>query len=715
MAVIQKLRNSGAVVIVIVVALVLFVVGDILTGNKSGIGSDDRDVAGLVYDEKIRERDVSPIAEEIYKRESENNKDFKYDEPMRKKILEQAWSTLIREKTYEAEIAKAGLFISDADFNEMVAGEYPIESIKGDPSFQTDNKFDPKKVEEIFKQAKTNASLRGRVNEYAKSLKQQEVEKRYTTYISKAQLKTKVEREYEYVSANQGATGKLVSLNYSSVPDKDVKVTDKDLQKYLDAHKEEYKQTTESRDMQYVVWEIVPSAADSAYTLQEVDKQLKSWVAETKPDTSGPEVVPFTWFRDLGTDSATKAIYGPLFSSPKNTVLPMQVIDGKYTLMQKLDEQTDSVDAYVKVSHILIPLTGELPNKTKIADSLQSESLANELLAKINAGTDIGDLAKDYSADPGSANNKGLYDWAKASKYVPSFGQFCMTHKKGETGVVRTDYGFHVMKMSEDPEKVKVKFRKKIIEVTPGAETIRKVDEASRKFRNSVQAGDLKSFENARDKMGLEPRVKKDIKTDERNFPGIDLSEDAKNILSWLFDKDRKINDVSDVFAFSTRHLVVSVTGVKHRGYAKIEDVREKIEPLVRNELKAAIIKEKFEKYLTSSKTAEDLAAKVGGAVIPLESVKLGGNFIPQLFTEPKILGALFGVKLKTWSKPVAGSNVVAVVWIDSRDKIEIPKTGLDNEAEDFANNPQFLANRLQEIIRTKAEIQDFRYKFNWD
>lgn len=703
------------VVVVIIVALVLFVVGDILTGNKmSGLGDEERDAAGKVYDKVIRDRDISPIAEEIYKRESENDKDFKYDEETRKKILDQAWTTLIRRRTFEAEIKKSGLAISEADFNEMVAGEYPLESIKGDPSFQTDDKFDPKKVEQIFKQAKTNASLKSRVSEYAKNLKQQELEKRYTQYVSKAQVKSKAEKEYEYVASNQGVTGKLVSLNYTAVADKEIKITDKDLQNYLDRHKEEYRQRFDSRDIQYVVWDIIPTSKDTLFAQQEAERLLKTWSNETKPDTSGPEVVDFAFFRDLGTDSASRAIYVPLFSAPVNTVLPLAYIDGKYSIIQKLDQKKDSADAYVKVAHILIPLSGDLPNKTTIKDSAEAEKLAAELLDRVNRGTAIGDLAKDYSADPGSASSKGEYDWARASKYVPTFANFCRTHSKGQTGVVRTDYGYHVMKMLENPENEMVKYRKKVIEVTPGRETITKVDDASRKFRNAVLAGDLKSFEATRDKMGLQPRIKKDIKTDERSIPGVEQSSDVKSILFWLFDKQRKNNDISDVFAFSTRHLVVLVTNVRNRGYAKIEDVREKIEPLVRNEMKARIIEAKFVKAMAGAKTAEEISQKVGGSVIPLESIKMGSNFIPQLFAEHRILGAMFGVKEKTWSKPVAGNNVVAIIWIDSKEKIEIPKTGLD-EGEDFANNPQFLASRLQEIIRTKAEVQDYRYKFDWD
>ncbi len=70
MAVIQKLRNSGMVAVVIITALVLFVVGDWLTGRGNGGNTDEnRDVIGEISGELIREADLGPIVEELYKKE----------------------------------------------------------------------------------------------------------------------------------------------------------------------------------------------------------------------------------------------------------------------------------------------------------------------------------------------------------------------------------------------------------------------------------------------------------------------------------------------------------------------------------------------------------------------------------------------------------------------------------------------------------------------
>ena len=97
-----------------------------------------------------------------------------------------------------------------------------------------------------------------------------------------------------------------------------------------------------------------------------------------------------------------------------------------------------------------------------------------------------------------------------------------------------------------------------------------------------------------------------------------------------------------------------------------------------------------------------------------MEGLKMGSNFIPQLYNEPKILGAIFGVKEKALSKPVSGVSATAVIWVDKKDKVEVPKAGLE-DVVDFMNQPQYLLNRLQEVLKSAADIQDYRYKFSWN
>jgi hypothetical protein len=150
MAVIQKLRNSGWVAVVVIVALVMFVVGDWISGKNSPQGDENRDVIAEMNAEKVREKELLEIANELYITEKENDPEYEITEKNRGELFQKAWNQLLKNKLIYTQIKKAGIEVTDEDYNEMMVGVHPDESIQGDPSFQTDGKFDPKKWSQFF-------------------------------------------------------------------------------------------------------------------------------------------------------------------------------------------------------------------------------------------------------------------------------------------------------------------------------------------------------------------------------------------------------------------------------------------------------------------------------------------------------------------------------------------------------------------------------------
>jgi len=57
------------------------------------------------------------------------------------------------------------------------------------------------------------------------------------------------------------------------------------------------------------------------------------------------------------------------------------------------------------------------------------------------------EFAKKYSTDPGSVNEGGLYENVTEGMMVPTFNDWCFdeSRKKGDTGLVDTSYGTHIM------------------------------------------------------------------------------------------------------------------------------------------------------------------------------------------------------------------------------------------------------------------------------
>lgn len=107
----------------------------------------------------------------------------------------------------------------------------------------------------------------------------------------------------------------------------------------------------------------------------------------------------------------------------------------------------------VRAAHVLV-LTVDKNDEEKAAAKTKIE----DVLKKAKAGGDFAALAKEYSEDPGSKDKGGEYTFARG-EMVPPFEEAAFTLKDGEiSGIVETDYGYHVLKKLEHLKADKVPF-----------------------------------------------------------------------------------------------------------------------------------------------------------------------------------------------------------------------------------------------------------------
>ena len=112
----------------------------------------------------------------------------------------------------------------------------------------------------------------------------------------------------------------------------------------------------------------------------------------------------------------------------------------------------------IDVRHILIqPAAGELSSGDEGYEAEQAalkadaKVQAEQILADWHAGEATEDsfaaLAVEKSTDTGSKYVGGLYTQVYQGQMVPTFNDWCFdsSRKTGDTGVVETDYGYHVM------------------------------------------------------------------------------------------------------------------------------------------------------------------------------------------------------------------------------------------------------------------------------
>lgn len=208
--------------------------------------------------------------------------------------------------------------------------------------------------------------------------------------------------------------------------------------------------SVEELDAAYAALSINAEKENAASTLVDntlytsLNTTVRDWVASPERKAGDIQVIPYT------TDST---------DAEGNTTT---VTNGYYVVL--FGSSNDNTYALANVRHILIaPEGGTYDSNTGSMTYTDEEKAAakekaDALLAQFLAGEVTDDafaaLVKDNSTDEGSIENGGLYEDVYPGQMVPNFNDWCFDESRqaGDTDVVETDYGYHVMFYSGDSE-----------------------------------------------------------------------------------------------------------------------------------------------------------------------------------------------------------------------------------------------------------------------
>ncbi len=349
--------------------------------------------------------------------------------------------------------------------------------------------------------------------------------------------------------------------------------------------------------------------------------------------------------------------------------------------------------------HILIPAS---------KDDAADKKLADDVYAQAKAGKDFAQLAKQYSKDPGSAQNGGDLGWADKSTFVGPFADALYGMNVGEIrGPVKTQYGYHIIRLEE------------------------------------IQAGKTKTFDEARTE--LEAEVRKDHATDHfgeiqeqlqtrLEQPAADLNELTKEFKLQAGDVPQFLRGVGGaplgaapqlqelVFGdaalaagrlggpvlLGDDRLVIVKVAEHHKSEPKpIAEVHDSIVALLRKQngtegaLKAA---DAAKAKLDSGTSFDDVAKELGVTSEPARFVGRGDPVIPAQIRE-----LVFGVPKPT-DKPVyrtvklesGGAAVVAVTKLradsgDANKELQVSRAKQDAERHGMGDAVAY----VEEVRRT--------------
>ncbi len=257
MATLEKIRKKGGFLVAVVIgfALVAFIFTGFFTGmGRSTLGETE---IGNVNGESIYYNDFQinlQEAEEFNKLRTGRNADSKVREQLRSQIWNQMVDEIIMGNKYQ----ESGVAVTTAEIVDMATGKNVHPAIRQMFTDPNTGVFNKQAVINFIHNRKNNPNVKFYWDYLQKVLVKEKLQRKYTNLFQKGFYVTNGELDYISKAADRNVNFDFVAVNYQTIPDSIVSVSDSEIKKYYNNHKEEFKQDAE-RTIEYVTYVVTPS------------------------------------------------------------------------------------------------------------------------------------------------------------------------------------------------------------------------------------------------------------------------------------------------------------------------------------------------------------------------------------------------------------------------------------------------------------------------
>jgi peptidyl-prolyl cis-trans isomerase D len=711
MSIIQTIREKGAVIVIALIAISLigFILMDSMSSGRGSLfGDNNTSTLGVVNGEKIQLDNFNNKVKEVQQQypnggSSQSNQ-----------IMESVWNQMVAEKIVEDQFKKLGITFTPDEMSSIMFSNDAPQQLKQAFTNKETGEYDIEQAKQWWAQTKKNKNEEQRnaiISQVIDPMRLNSMYTKYTSMIAASLYQPKWLSKEQSEEKNQFATISYVAVPYSVISDKSVKVTDNDIQAYLDKNKLKYKQEA-GRIISYVSFSAAANSEDSARILQSLKELKPQFTADSNakfflgrnssaiPYFDG--YVPASKMQSPDKDSiislANGEVFGP-YEDGKNFVLAKKV-------------STKILPDSIECRHILL---GTIDPQTQqpLLDDSTAHRVADSIANAIKSGASFDSLDAKYSTDQVAKQQNGVMTFdlmtIQSDNFSKEFGDFLLNDNGETKKVVKTQFGWHYIEILNKKNlqpAYKVAYMAK--EIAPSDQTINAANTAAIKLSGS--ATDVKSFNDYAAKNGLK-KVDVPNEVKENDYQLGDL-QDARTIIKWAFDA--KEGQVSEPYAVKDDYVVAVVDKKLKAGIPDVSTARPMVEGIIMNMKKADEIKKK----LNNPSTLEAAAAAYKLQVLNSgadSTLTFDAQIINGIGNEPKVAGAAFNKEYQSKISPAFSGNsgvfVIKVNSVSSKAPVapEIQKLQMNDELN---KNIQDALGQSFDALKKTAEIKDNRSRF---
>ena len=684
MAVLEKIRVKFGILITVLVALALlsFILDPTTLRSAFDRFSSDNKVGtmngkSVSYKEFYEELNTYT---EIAKMMGQNPS----SEEQQAQLRDAAWQSIFDNEVFIPKAEAAGLSVGEEEMLDLTQGNNISPVLLQQGLFlDRDGNFSRETVVDFVQSIDSDDS--GNSAAYWSFLEEgvfrNQLYAKYASLLEKSDVLSDLEKARLVADGNVTADVDFVFEPISFVTDSTVKVSSEEIRRYFNDHKEQFKQPA-NRDIEYVMWEVVPSAQDYADTKAEFDAlyedfakadNLKAFVTLNSDSKWNP------YYFTEDQLSVTPEFQQTAFHAPVGTVSPVVTEDKAYAAMRVADVRmmADSAHVYYKV----YPYSQEAEADVFVNDQLRKTD--------ISQFTEMGWITQDFILANGLNELDAAFDSPQKVFKVKNVNNQAIL-------------AVYVPERTKALKKVQVATLMK--NVLPSDETYRDFQMKAVEFADACD-GKYENFQKLSQEQNLPViPINNMLQTNRRIGP----ADNAREVVSWVFDKKTKAGQVSDLKIVDNKYyFVTAVTKVRKEGYADIQDVASDISSLLKARKTVAVKLDEIKEKIAGLTTLEQVAETLGTTVSHYPGISFGSTQFNQ--NDPALVGAVAAAPEGT-IQTVGGNVGVYVFEVSNRTAGNFFSE--NDAATQLARKASWHNSILQSVIANEADIKDNRARF---
>lgn len=692
MAALEKIRSKFglAVSILIALALLSFIIdpGTLQTAinsmsTKYDVGKiDGKRISYTDFQENVEK--FTSINEIISGSSSQN-------EQTQKNIRNAAWQDMMDKYLFIKNAKAAGIKVGEDEMLSLVSSSNPSAILVQNPIFMDESgNYSEEVLRQFLSMIETDQT--GRYRQYWDYLQNtiytQQFYQKYGALFNASNYTNALQMSHAMASGNTTADVDFCVEYFPMYHDSSVVVTNDEVRRYYKAHKEFFKQQKDSRDMEYVVFEVVPSSDDINNTSLAMSNLYDEFVSTDNMKSflakNSDSPLSNYWYKSGELRTINEEIDAQIFGGKDLT----QVVKSGDDFFAARTMATKMLPDSVYVKHILL-------------QGVNAATKADSLVNVLKKGENFSNLASMYSLDTGSAadGELGSIGWMTQTYMIPGMDSV-IEAKVGTPFVLKTTYGTHVVLVTKTSKPILKKqvavFKKSTL---ASKETYNKYYAQASRFA-AITNGSYDGYKRAVDSLKVYSH-NLTITEATSSFGSIDQ---AKTVTRWVFDN--KIGKASSILTVNTNYFFIAAVKGEHKaGYVPVEEATG----VISNRLYAQKLQQRtmadVKEKIKGAKSMEEVSERLGVEVEHSEAVSLASNTL-----DPAMLGAAVTINDGVVFGPVKGAMGVYVFQTSNR---QLGSFYTEDDARlREQQKTQYMGQFILSVMAENAGVEDNRERF---